>query len=87
VKGTRQVLFMNKNDIERLQLKDGAEVNVVTFANDEFAREVKGLRVVEYNIPEGNCAGYYPELNALIPLWHHAERENTGRQIYSDSDR
>ena len=24
-------------------------------------------------IPEGCCAGYYPECNALIPLWHHAE--------------
>jgi molybdopterin-dependent oxidoreductase alpha subunit len=74
VKGTRQVLFMNENDIARLQLQDGEEVDVVTEAKDEFAREVKGLRIVKYEIPEGNCAGYYPELNVLIPLWHYAER-------------
>jgi hypothetical protein len=32
------------------------------------------LRVTPYDIPEGCCAGYYPECNPLIPLWHHAER-------------
>jgi molybdopterin-dependent oxidoreductase alpha subunit len=74
VSGTRMVLFMNENDIARLQLADGEEVDVVTVAKDEFAREVKGLRIVKYEIPEGNCAGYYPELNVLIPLWHYAER-------------
>jgi hypothetical protein len=36
-------------------------------------REVRGLRVVAYDIPEGCCAGYYPECNPLIPLWHHAK--------------
>jgi hypothetical protein len=29
---------------------------------------------VAYNIPEGCCAGYYPECNVLLPLWHHATR-------------
>ena len=23
---------------------------------------------------EGNCAGYYPELNPLMPLWHHEKK-------------
>ncbi|MGX5775858.1 FdhF/YdeP family oxidoreductase [Methylorubrum zatmanii] len=77
VKGTRQVLFMNENDIARLQLSDGETVDVVTEASDEFAREVKGLRIVKYDIPEGNCAGYYPELNVLIPLWHHDVQAKT----------
>ena len=71
VKGTRHVLFMNENDMERLQLRDGESVDVATEAADEFVRAVKGLRIVRYDIPEGNCAGYYPELNVLIPLWHH----------------
>jgi len=30
--------------------------------------------VIAYDIPEGCCAGYYPECNVLVPLWHHAER-------------
>ena len=40
---------------------------------DGVSRTVSGLRVVSYNIPEGCAAGYYPECNPLIPLWHHAK--------------
>ncbi len=71
VKGTRDVLFMNENDIARLGLADGETVDVATDASDGFDRTVRGLRIVRYDIPEGNCGGYYPELNVLIPLWHH----------------
>jgi hypothetical protein len=28
---------------------------------------------VPYNIPTGSVASYYPECNALVPLWHYAE--------------
>lgn len=67
MKGTRLVLFMNANDMERLGLTDSETVDLVTDCDDGFTREVGGLRVVEYGIPEGNVGGYYPELNALIP--------------------
>ena len=40
---------------------------------ETFAREIDRLRATPYDIPDGCCAGYYPELNVLIPLWHHAE--------------
>jgi hypothetical protein len=30
--------------------------------------------VIPYDIPEGCCAGYYPECNPLIPIWHHEEK-------------
>jgi hypothetical protein len=36
-------------------------------------RRVAGLRVVSYDIPKGCAAGYFPELNLLVPLWHHAK--------------
>ncbi|WP_375459294.1 FdhF/YdeP family oxidoreductase [uncultured Enterovirga sp.] len=77
VSGTRMVLFMNENDMARLDLKDGEEVGLVTNVPDEFAREIRGLTIVKYDIPEGNCGGYYPELNVLIPLWHYAKRAKT----------
>jgi len=35
------------------------------------------LRVVAYDIPEGCIAGYYPECNPLLPLWHHEEKAKT----------
>ncbi|MCJ2016066.1 FdhF/YdeP family oxidoreductase [Methylobacterium sp. E-065] len=77
VKGTRSVLFMNRQDIARLGLKDGGGVDVETEADDQVERRVTGLRVVAYDIPEGNCGGYYPELNVLLPLWHHDEQAKT----------
>jgi molybdopterin-dependent oxidoreductase alpha subunit len=74
VKGTRAILFMNGRDIGRLGFADGETVEVATVADDGIDRRVTGLRIVAYDIPEGNCAGYFPELNVLIPLWHYAER-------------
>jgi len=56
----------------RLGLKEGDKVALESDAEDGVDRTVEGLRVVEYNIPAGNLGGYYPELNYLIPLEHHA---------------
>ena len=77
VRGTRHVLFMNRADIARFGLSDGASADVSTVAGDGVARTVRGLRVVAYDIPEGNCGGYYPEMNVLIPLWHYDEQAKT----------
>lgn len=74
VKGTRQIVFMNRNDMSRLGIENGQKVSLNTAVNDAIERSVSDMQVVEYNIPEGCCAGYYPECNPLIPLWHHAER-------------
>ncbi|MFL5269532.1 MAG: FdhF/YdeP family oxidoreductase, partial [Stellaceae bacterium] len=74
IHGTRMVVLMHRNDIDRLELREGERVSLVTVANDGVDRRLSGLTVVAYNIPEGCCAGYYPECNVLVPLWHHAER-------------
>jgi molybdopterin-dependent oxidoreductase alpha subunit len=74
VTGTRRVLFMNPQDIDRLGFTEGAVVNLTTAVEDGVLREVHGLRVVAYDIPMGCCGGYYPECNRLVPLWHHADR-------------
>jgi anaerobic selenocysteine-containing dehydrogenase len=73
INGTRMVVLMNKADVEEHGLKDGDEVDLVGAARDAVPRIVRGLRVVTYNVPKGACAGYYPECNPLLPLWHHAE--------------
>ncbi|MBB1600419.1 FdhF/YdeP family oxidoreductase [Variovorax sp. UMC13] len=72
--GTRRVLLMNRDDIERLALKEGELASVSTVSSDERPRVVQGLRVTPYDIPAGCVAGYYPECNPLIPLSHHAEQ-------------
>ncbi|MBZ9733505.1 FdhF/YdeP family oxidoreductase [Mesorhizobium sp. CA18] len=72
--GTRMVLLMNEEDIRRMGLSAGQEVALEAHADDGVERRVGGLRVTPYSIPSGNCAGYYPELNPLIPLWHRAHK-------------
>jgi hypothetical protein len=74
IHGTRMVVLMHRNDIDRLKLHEGDQVSLVTAADDGVDRRLGGLTVVAYDIPEGCCAGYYPECNVLVPLWHHAER-------------
>jgi anaerobic selenocysteine-containing dehydrogenase len=73
IQGTRMVLLANRADLARLGLAEGDIVTAVTVAQDGVKREVRGLRLAPYDIPTGCVAGYYPECNPLIPLWHHAE--------------
>ena len=72
--GSRMVVLMHRNDIDRLGLHEGDFVKLVTAVNDGVRREVDGFRITPYDIPEGCIGGYYPECNPLIPLWHHAEK-------------
>ncbi len=72
VSGTRMVLLMNAADIARLGFAEGEAVRARTVADDGFDRVVGGLKLKTYDIPKGCIAGYFPELNPLVPLWHHA---------------
>lgn len=72
IKGTRQVVLMCKADQARLGVKDGDIVALESDAEDGVERVVEGLRITDYDIPEGTIGGYYPELNVLIALEHHA---------------
>lgn len=75
--GTRKVLLMNIDDMQRLDLREGDAVSVATQADDRIRREVHGFRATTFDVPRGCCAGYYPECNPLIPWWHHAEGSHT----------
>jgi molybdopterin-dependent oxidoreductase alpha subunit len=77
VDGTRMIVFMNKDDIERLGLREGDAVTLATFSSDGVTRELPGLRVTPYDIPAGCIGAYYPEANVLLPLWHHAKGSKT----------
>ena len=44
-----------------------------TVADDGVQRVVDGLRATKHDIPRGCVAGYYPELNPLVPLSHYAK--------------
>lgn len=72
IKGTRDVLLMNRLDIDRLGLADGAMVRVETVAEDGVRRALPSLRIVDCDLPTGCVGAYYPEANVLLPLWHVA---------------
>ncbi len=72
VTGSRRVVFMAAADMARQGLAEGDVVDLHTAVSTDAPRKVEGLQVVAYDIPEGCVAGYYPECNPLIPVWHHA---------------
>jgi formate dehydrogenase major subunit len=73
VHGERDVILMNPADVARLGLHAGQRIGLRTASDDGVERVVPNLKVHEFDLPAGCVAGYYPELNPLIPLWHHAE--------------
>lgn len=74
VSGTREVVFMNRDDIFRLGFEPGHWVQLTTAIEPQILRTVGPLQILPYDIPQGCCAAYYPECNPLVPLWHHAEK-------------
>ncbi|MDB6453696.1 FdhF/YdeP family oxidoreductase [Falsirhodobacter sp. 20TX0035] len=67
VYGEREIVFINPADMDGLKVESGERVSLVTLSNDGIERRITGFRVVPYDIPRGCIAGYYPELNALVP--------------------
>ena len=77
IEGTRMVVLMHWDDINRLGLGEGEQVRLETASNDGIKREVSGFRVTPYDIPAGCIGAYYPETNTLLPLWHYARGSKT----------
>jgi molybdopterin-dependent oxidoreductase alpha subunit len=76
IHGTRKVILMHDTDMQRLRISDGEIVDLIGEAGDGIDRIVLGFRATRYDVPRGSCAGYYPECNPLLPLWHHAKRSH-----------
>ncbi|USI74433.1 FdhF/YdeP family oxidoreductase [Sphingomonas morindae] len=77
IEGTRDVLLINPREMERAGLHEGQRVALVSDAGDGVHRRVGGLKVLPFALPDGCLGGYYPECNALIPLWYHDQASKT----------
>jgi len=77
IEGTRDVLLMHPDEIAAAGLNEGQRVSLVSDADDGEHRRVDGLTVTAFDLPRGTLAGYYPELNPLIPLWYHDKLSKT----------
>ncbi|MGH8062471.1 MAG: FdhF/YdeP family oxidoreductase [Pseudoxanthomonas sp.] len=81
ISGRRDVVFMNKQDLEARGLAHGDRIDIesrVATAEDGIAaRTVRGFTAVAYDIPRGSAAMYYPEGNCLVPLDSHDPKSGT----------
>ena len=68
VKGQRDVVFVNEADIIRLGFRPGQKADIVSLWDDGVERRVKGFTLLAFDIPAGQAAAYYPEVNPLVPL-------------------
>ncbi|MCD0423463.1 FdhF/YdeP family oxidoreductase [Rubrivivax sp. JA1024] len=71
IEGRRDVLLINPDEIARAGLTEVQEVWLEGDAGDGVHREVGPLRVTPFRLPDGCLGAYYPEMNPLMPLWHH----------------
>ncbi len=79
LEGSRMIVLMRPEDMVARGWREGDPVRLETDTDgrDEELRAVGGLKVVPYDLPEGTLAGYFPELNPLVPLWYHDELSQT----------
>jgi molybdopterin-dependent oxidoreductase alpha subunit len=76
IRGERRPLFISAADLARLGFSAGERVDLVSVWHDG-ERVAEDFVLVDYAIPPGNVASYFPETNSLVPLDHHAERART----------
>lgn len=77
IRGDRMVLFMNAEDMAARGIANGATVSAETISQHNRQRRVDGLTALEYPLPRGATAGYFPELNPLMAFEHHDELTGT----------
>ena len=68
VYGERRVLFCHPDDLAEIRARAGARVDIVGSHDDGVTRVAEDFRLVPFDMPRGSLAGYYPELNVLVPL-------------------
>ena len=76
IHGTREVVFVNPEDLKSLGLQDGQHVDIISeFAGIE--RRASNFRLVSYPTARGCVAAYYPETNILMSADDVAKGSNT----------
>ncbi len=75
--GERRVLFIHADDIAALGMKAGDRVDLESLCDDGVRRTARRFLLVEYDIPRGCLAAYYPETNPLVPLSSFADESRT----------
>jgi anaerobic selenocysteine-containing dehydrogenase len=69
--------FVNPDDLAEIGAEAGDRVDIIGTHDDGVERKAESFRVVPYDLPRGSVAGYYPELNVLVPLSTAGEQSDT----------
>jgi formate dehydrogenase major subunit len=75
--GQRRVLFLSREEMEKRKLAANELVDLKTVSSDNTERVARGFKVVPYDMPSRACATYYPETNALFPIYSRDEQSGT----------
>ncbi len=76
VYGERRVVFMNPDDMAERGIRERQLINIKSHFNGE-ERHLENFVAIPYDIPKGDTAAYYPEVNPLIPITSVADVSNT----------
>jgi len=71
------VVFAHPDDLAALKARAGERVDLVCAHEDGIERVAEDFRLVPFDMPRGSLAGYYPELNVLVPLSSFGEGSDT----------
>ncbi len=77
IKGTREVVFLNAADMAERGINDGDALHVESHFADGEVRVLSGFRAIEFDIPRGCAAAYFPEANVLVSAGAFAARSRT----------
>ncbi|KQP22221.1 CbbBc protein [Methylobacterium sp. Leaf102] len=77
VYGERRVVFAHPDDLAEIRARMGDRVDIVGNHDDGVTRVAESFRLVPFDMPRGSLAGYYPELNVLVPLSTFGEGSDT----------
>lgn len=72
----RRVVFVNRDDLRKHNLKPGDHVDIES-NYDGILRRAEDFVVVPYVIPARNIATYFPEANNVVPYNHFARKSQT----------
>ncbi len=76
VRGERRVVFVNPTDLVQLGLLERQVVDLESTWAGQVLRAERFI-CVPYDLPRGNCATYFPEANAVVPLGAVALKSGT----------
>ncbi|PHN00688.1 FdhF/YdeP family oxidoreductase [Flavilitoribacter nigricans] len=76
IKNSRHVVFMNREDMTALGLKESQQITLINDSDGKM-RRLEGMSVVPYDIPQGAFAAYFPEMNVLVPIDSHDKYSKT----------